>query len=282
MLNSKKAIGPVIAISLLLIVSIVAYISIQDDIQFQIAKLGVQLESKDLKQNVEIKKIDDTNIYIQNNFGNNLILNQIKVAGHTCYFDNITINEGLNTIYIGSCSFGNAVLAVEEVSLFTNYGIVSEYEVLRAIIGNPLHVIFQNGVCDFASGYVRVYGLSATDNAHAEDSDSYLYTYNVCMKHYDYNLSISSGLVSQRLFSLTEKNNSAIFIDKSSSIQTPSPWVDVNLYSTSGVFSLVVNSSSMTQLNYTCIGKINWDDVYGSHIGDCTSTLNDTIWLKLQ
>lgn len=281
MLN-KKGISPIIAISLLLIVSITGYLFMQDDIQSMITKLETQLTLKDLSSKVEINKVDGFNLYVTNNFGSDLILNKIKADTRECYYNNFTITQGINILNIGSCTYGAKNLDVVEITVFTDLGVVSEYEILRNMITNPLHAVFQIGSCDFASGYLRLYGLSSYDNAHAEDSDSYLYTYNLCIKHYDYNLSLSSGITSKTIISLTEKNNSAVWFNKGSIIQTPAQWFDVNLYSSDGTFSQVINSSDMTLSNYTCLGKVEEDNIYGSHIGDCSSSLSETIWVRLQ
>lgn len=282
MLNSKKAAIPTVVVALLLVVSITVYIYFQKDINLMTSQLKTQLQAKDLGHSLEIRKIDQNYIYVNNDFINNLLLNQIKVGSKECYFNNILISEGLNKIYIGSCSFGGNVLDVKEVTLVTNYGVISEYEALRSVVGNPLSVLFQTTTCDFASGYLRLYGLSALDNAHAEISNSSLYTYSACVKHYDFNLSLTSGITSQRIFSLTGKNNSAVWINKGSIYQSPLQWFDINLYSSDGTFSYAINSSDMSNLGYACIGKINQDDIYGSHIGSCSSLMNNTIWVKLQ
>jgi hypothetical protein len=142
-----------------------------------------------------------------------------------------------------------------------------------------LIVLFQFGACDFINGYTRLYGLTDLESAHVDVDGSS--TYNVCVKHVDYNLTDSGYVNNVNLFYLYPDSNSAIWTQTGSRYSGEPPfWYNVSL-SSDKTISYIINSSSMAAQNYSCIGKIDEDNIYGSHMGDCSSSHPDTLWVKL-
>ncbi|MBN2880861.1 hypothetical protein JXM83_02300, partial [Candidatus Woesearchaeota archaeon] len=118
------------------------------------------------------------------------------------------------------------------------------------------------------------------ENGHAEIPTSSLYTYSVCARHLDYNIRTESLGNFINLFYLISMNNSAVWTSQSSIYEEPSSWLNVDISSDGGVFSYQINVTS-PGVDYVCVASIDKDDVYGSHIGDCSSSLPDKLWVRL-
>lgn len=279
MIFKKKGLSSIVGISLLIFVSVLSFIFLRSWFFEYESEFMVLISSKKIGDEFTITKVDGTQIFISNTYADNLKINSIKINNTECINRQWVINKSNINIDIGSCTAGLLNTKPYQIVITTNYGVINENEYVRNSNSGPFSINFMFGACDFASGYVRLYGLTDIDNAHAEIDGSS--TYNLCIKHLDYNLGTSSSGNFVNLFYLTSQNNSAVWINKTSIYQAPSSWYNVSLSSTAGVWSYVVNSSDMGSLGYTCIGKISRDDIYGSHIGDCSSTLPDTLWIKL-
>ncbi len=277
-----KGITAIISLSLLIVVSLIGYFIISNDTLFVVDSLKVDLQKKELTRSLEILKVENQSLEIYNEYSNNLILNKIQIGGKDCLIFDEVLSIGTNIIDIGSCTFDLNELGVVEIVLFTNGGIFSEYEILRSASDSPFIVSFQSGACNFAGGYIRLYGLSGIDNAHAEVSSSTDYTYNVCIKYEGYTLGTSQTGTYLDLFYLNNESNSAVFMNKTEIYEVPSSWYNITISTSEGSLDLVIGGSAPSNL-YKCIGKVDRDDIYGSHISDCDSTsFNDTLWLKIE
>jgi hypothetical protein len=279
----RRAISGIIATLLLLLASIGFYMISANWFDNFTNDLELDVKKPVLKQNLKVMEVDGSSLYIKNNFKDNLHLNSIEIGDNVCDIGNVNIGRGYVNVDIGNCTQGFLSLDVKEVKIFLDEGIIVESEVLRNTVGssgNALMVKFEMGPCDFGAGYIRMFGLTDLDNAHVDIDGSS--TYNVCFKHPNYTLSFGlGGSVTQDLFYLIGKNNSAVWTDKGSILEVPSQWEDVILSSNGGVFDYQINSVQPS-LEHICIGSIDLDNVYGSHYGDCNSVdLNDKIWVKL-
>lgn len=280
--SSKKCISAVISLSLLMLVSVFSFYYLYGWFDLFKSDLEIKVDAKNFDENFEILEVSVDSIRLRNNFANDLTLNNIKIDDIECDFAwGSVINNGVVDVRIGNCTQNLQSLQNYGVSVFTNYGIKNEYEIIRNPITSQLIVKFVNGPCDFSSGYIRLFGLSDLDNAHAELSGSSLYTYNACIRHVEYTLGTSSEGNFVNLFYLTEMNNSAIWTNKSSILVEPINWFNVSLSSSGGSFDYIISSTS-PGLNYACLAAIDVDNIMGSHIGTCTSSMPDKIWLKLE
>lgn len=275
----KKCLSGVVAISLLMLASTVFYFVAFDSFQDVKSNFEVLIASKNLEENFEINKIEGTKMYVQNDFKNDLILNSLSIGDRVCYLNNYSIDIGSAVVDIGGCTYGLEEIKPYDIKLVTDYGVYDNYEVLKDPLDNSLIVSYQFEECSFAMGEVRLFGLTDIDNAHVDIDGSS--TYNLCVRHLDYDLSLGVSANSQDIIYLIGENNSAVWTRKDLVLVEPSSWVDVVLSSSDGVFNYQINSTQ-PDFDYVCLGSIDRDDVYGSHMGDCDSTLPDKIWIRLQ
>lgn len=278
MLKSKNGVVAMISVVFLLLISVTAYIYLQNWYLSKQSNLEAEIYSKDISENLEVKKIQGTLLTMKNDFRDDLEINSVMINGVECITQNYSVDEGIATIDIGSCTKGLLEVTPYSVALFTNYGLVSSFESVQDPITSDFIVLFQFGPCDFSNNYFRLYGLTDLENAHADIDGSS--TYNICVKHIDYILSTSGYANNIDLFYLYSQNNSAVWTQTGSEAISPLFWYNVTLSSDKAITS-VVDSSDMSSLGYTCIGKIDQDDTYGSHMGDCSSSHADTIWVKI-
>ena len=276
--KSKGVVG-IIVTMLLLLVCVGTFIYIQSWFVQYKSELGTKVRTGNFKEDFEIQKIEGTYIYFKNDFRDNITIRSVKIGGKECFAKNLEIDEGFGRFDIGGCTMSLDNSEVYDVMVLTDEGVKSEADMIRNPVTNSLIITEEFGECDFASGYIRLFGMSGTQNAHADIDGSY--TYSICARHLDYTLSMSSTGSYVTLFYLTQTNNSAVWTDQSSIYETPSTWHDVSISSSGGTLDYAINSSDMSNQDYVCVGAINEDNVYGSHIGDCDSSMTDKIWIRL-
>lgn len=270
-------------ISLLLVVTVLRFIYINDWFYVYKSDFEQKVEAKNFQQEIQIQKVDGTYIFLNNNFANNLEISSILIGDKECLNSPKTINKGIAQIDIGGCTENLGTL-LYNVKIISDSGILVESEVIRNPVQGSFILTYVNGFCDFSSGYIKILGLSGFDNAHVEPANYNNYTYNLCARHLNYDpLGTSNSGNFQRLLSLTDVTNSAVWINKTLINQTPAQWYDISISSSNGgVFSYNVTSTDLSYSGYKCVGKIDRDDNFGSHMGDCSSSLPDTIWVKLE
>ena len=275
----KKAVSGVITTGLLLLFSIAAFVVLQNWFYEYKSDLNVKIEIKDFKGNVEILKIDQTTLYLKNDYKNDLLIKSIKIGSRVCEVNDIIVDKGIVQIDIGACTYNLEGTNLNDVRIVTTDGVLSEYEMIESPLDRLFVVSEQFAECNFASGYIRLFGLTDIDNAHVDiDGTS---TFNICVRHFNYTLgTVSSGNFVNLLY-VTEQNNSAVWIEKDSILIPSAQWYNISLSSSGGAISYVINSSDMIADGYSCIARIDRDDVYGSHAGTCDSSLPDALWFKI-
>lgn len=284
--TTKKGLIPIVVISLLTVVSILAYFYMYEWFLGYETNQEFKIERKNLERNLEIVKVNGNLVYLQNNVGENLEVSSISIGGKDCALNETQfLSEGLNTVNVGLCTQGFNEADTKDVAVTTQYGIDLESQVLLAVplaINGSLIVDFKVGICDYASGYIRLYGLSGINNSHAEISSSNRYTYNVCIKDLNYNLGTLSTGNFVNLFYLNADNNSMVWTNKSSVITPQTNWFNVSISTILGpLWDYQISNLDLSSSGYSCVGKVDLDNIYGSHIGDCSSNYNTTLWLKL-
>lgn len=279
MSSKKKAVSPVLVMILLLLASVLIYSQVAGWFQGFKSDFEVGINSEDFYRTVEVEKIDGTSIYVRNDFRDNLGIESIKIGGVECNIGNTNLSKGLQTLDVGNCTAGLQNITAYDVVLVTSHGVKQEKEIIRNVIEDLFLVSFSSGACP--SGYTKIYGLSDSDNAHAELANSSSYSNNLCIRHLSYTLGTSTNGNSQTLFYLTEENNSAVWTTQDSIYEEPSTWYPVAISSSGGTFSFSI-AETAPGIGYECIGAIDQDDVYGSHIEYCSGDLTDKLWLKLE
>ncbi|MFW5704728.1 MAG: hypothetical protein ACOCXG_02690 [Nanoarchaeota archaeon] len=277
----RKGIVPIVIISLLLVVSVLAFLYLNDWFVLFKSEIETDLYGKDFTRSVEIKKVDENYLMIENDFGKDIKLEKIKFGDEICDIEDIILEAGLNVVDVGLCARDVGEVESVETVLITDQGVKSEFEIVKDIVRSPLVVRFVFGNCDFSKGYVRLLGLSELDVGHAEVGSSSLYTYSVCVRHLNYTLSAGTGAFKQEIVSLLNESNSHIFTSTASVYQAPLQWHNVTLYSSGGTWDVFVGSTAPSSA-YSCLFSLDEDNVYGSMIGDCdSSSLPDKFWAKL-
>lgn len=142
MYNYRKAIGAIVATSLLLIVTIFAVISFQSWYQTYFSSLIVQNENN-------MEKISGTNIevlignqlYFKNNLNENISINQIMIGNVECNIS-LNISPGMNNISLGSC-IENLKLdsEIEEVIIITDNSIYSKNILFKNVTINSNDIV---------------------------------------------------------------------------------------------------------------------------------------------
>lgn len=280
MLRQKKAVITAVAILLLLFVTVFTFIALSSWYNDQLSQTEVETEQEDFDRSVEITRVDGSRIYVNNQFSDDLNITEIQVGGQRCEGVPITtIDRGLAIIDIGTCPFGLEEGA-QEVALITDSGVKSEFELIRGIPDSFLAVRFTSGVCDFAEGYIRIYGMSSYTNAHVELPGSSGFSYNACAKHFNYTLGTASSGNHVTLFNLTQPTNSAVWRTSASIYNGTATWYPVSVSSSGGTFDLQVSTTSPGS-RYRCFGSLEVDDVYGAHVSDCSVPGFERIWVSL-
>lgn len=121
-MRNKKALGPVIAISLLVIVVVVAVISFQNWYTNYNSKQFSNIETKDKSSDISIESISNTTIFIKNNFKENYTLKKIVINDNYCII-NQNLSLGINNISINYCL---SHTGINDISLITEDNIVQK------------------------------------------------------------------------------------------------------------------------------------------------------------
>lgn len=129
--NDKKAVVIIVTVSLLFLVSVILFFSLQNWYKYNQSEFEVMIQEKDLARNLEVKKIDGTYIYLDNDFGDNLSITNIKINGKDCLVTDVEIDKGLVRVDIGSCTFGLEEVRAYDVAVFTEHGILNEMDLVR-------------------------------------------------------------------------------------------------------------------------------------------------------
>jgi formylglycine-generating enzyme required for sulfatase activity len=123
--KSNKAISPVVAIALLLVVAVVAVVGFQVWFNTYSSSLfsDVEGQSSSGTFNTMIKTVIGSSLYFNNGFSN-LTITDIKVDGTSCNISG-SYGSGLTEIDLGNCTL-NAITSVPEVVIYTDEGIFSK------------------------------------------------------------------------------------------------------------------------------------------------------------
>lgn len=122
--KNKKALAPVIAMSLLIVVTVVALVGFQNWYgNYQTITLAdVNTKSSSTSGKVEIELIDGNYVYVMNNENNNITYSNVIVNGESCNI-NDELESGINEVDISGCL---SDAGVNEVILITADTVVKE------------------------------------------------------------------------------------------------------------------------------------------------------------
>ncbi len=129
MFNGKKAVHPVIAVTLLVSLGVLAVVGFQNWYSNYQAGLQNKVENQETENiQTKIDRVVGSNLYFRNGFDENITVTDVKVNGTSCLI-NGSYNSGLQTLDLSSCNVnlsGNV-----EIVVFTNKGIFSKKEYFK-------------------------------------------------------------------------------------------------------------------------------------------------------
>lgn len=127
---NKKAISPVIAISLLVIVSVVAVIGYQNWLTSYESSNFIKIEEKsaETKNDVKIISFIDNILYVKNNGKNNFSLTTIKIGDRDCNINDELV-YGMNKINLTLCRYEKGT---QEIKLIGEDKLISEKKYLES------------------------------------------------------------------------------------------------------------------------------------------------------
>ena len=131
--GSKKAIGPVVATALLLVVAVVAVVGFQTWFTTYQSSMFTKVEqdSSSGSMNTMIDTVIGSNLYFKNGY-TNLTITDIKVDGTSCSVTPTSYSNGFTEINIGNC-IQNATSSTPEIVVLTDKGVFSKKIFLRGV-----------------------------------------------------------------------------------------------------------------------------------------------------
>ena len=134
--KTKKGIGPVVAISLLLIVSVVSVLYFQGWFQTFSSVIMANTEIKSngaLGNDLRIVKLIGTKLYVLNNIVDNLSITTLEIGNNICNISGQgNLDLGMNEFDISSC-LDNLTTSVPRVLLTTNKTLVEKSVLVQGI-----------------------------------------------------------------------------------------------------------------------------------------------------
>ncbi|MFW5705207.1 MAG: Kelch repeat-containing protein [Nanoarchaeota archaeon] len=129
--NSKKAISPVVAVALLLVIAVVAVVGFQGWFSSFSSNIFADVETKSDKSLnfFSIETIVGNSLYLKNSANEDVVINSIKINGEDCAFVK-NISSGIEEVDVSSC-LSLAERSFAEVVITTTEGIVEKTIFLR-------------------------------------------------------------------------------------------------------------------------------------------------------
>ncbi|MDA3854840.1 MAG: hypothetical protein PF569_01180 [Candidatus Woesearchaeota archaeon] len=156
MLN-KKAISPVVAIALLLVVSVVAVVGFQNWYQSYSSEMFSDLETEsNSNEKLDIQTVIGNTLYVVSGSSSNVTLNKLQIGGIDCTIDK-NLSNGMNEINVSSC-LGNVSDSTPEIMIMTEDRIVKESVYLEDIVLNSNSI-------DFSNAFISVWNTSKAGSA---------------------------------------------------------------------------------------------------------------------
>ena len=151
-LNFKKAISPVVAVSLLLVVSVGAVVSFQGWFSEFSSTLLVDVEKEISSSSVNLNPegIVGNNLYFSNSGNSNISINSILINGKNCNLNNKSIGQGLSKFNISVC-IENATSPYQNLVVITENKIIEK--TLYLDIVTPVSIIFTPSILGSLTGY---------------------------------------------------------------------------------------------------------------------------------
>ncbi len=177
--KSKKCVGPVVAVSLLLVIAVISMVAFQSWFSGYQSYLFAQTDEKGSANavNTQIENVIGSDLYFRNGY-TSLTINDIKVDGTSCNLISSTYSSGLKQISLDDCLSNADDLTVEFV-VITDKGIFTKNIYLNSLTLSSLFSALSNTVNnsngfgtldgDKFGSFVSVDGSYALIGAYDED-----------------------------------------------------------------------------------------------------------------
>ena len=278
---NKRAISGAVATVLFLLITVVAWNAFYfwyNDYTYNVFKTYGDVDDSQ----VEFEALDENRLYVRSYASDDFFYTSVRVDDVECDVNGTIDANSVTVVNLKGCLL-DVDVGVKDIVLFSEYGIYDDKEELKVALDNLFIVDFKLGsICDMNSK--KYYGLEFLNDTHVEISSSNLYTYSLCLEHVIYDISDDCNGVYDTIFYLDNSTNAHIFTDNSTPYEPIFTWNEICLSANDGFASnvdVIYSSSDMTAFNYSCIGSVEIDNVYGGHAGDCQGFSNK-IWAKIE
>lgn len=299
MKKKNKAMGPVVAVALLLVVTTLSVVSFQNWFDTYSGDLFTNAEIKSNSASSSssgINTVIDFDLYFKVGGDQNLSILNVKLDGNICQ-DAIVANltPGIHILNITDC-VNNLTTSTGEISVFTENAIYTKSFYFKKItsvsavalgggsvtVGNL--TIEYNTTNSCSVGSTKILGYYQINNSHVQNSTIDDAGRSLCLTHDDYTLGIDClAAINTPLFYIGNYTNSHIYFDNSSAHPATYDWEKLCISGSGGSLTsidIVQNVTSMVAQNYSCLLSYAQNDTYGGMIGECVGGYSDKLWIK--
>lgn len=178
-LQSKKSLGAVVAISLLLVVSVFAVVGFNSWYSSYSSSMFTDLEiQSDSNENIEIKTIIGNILYLTSGAQDNISINKLEIEGVDCII-NENLSKGMNEIDISSC-LSNLSVSKPKITIFVGDEILVKSIYLGNIVNTSISSSLGN-LLNYLNSFeseVEVWELSSNTNVIQSSNRAKLGTYS--------------------------------------------------------------------------------------------------------
>lgn len=277
----NRAISPVFATALLLVVGVTSVVYFQGWFNSLESRLFFNTEMNSNTNSLSIEYLEADNLYVRNSGNINLTYTNIKIKNISCNITGTIVSESLNSINLENCLLGEQI-GPKHIVIYTETGIYSENEMLRSVLTGNISISFDLSTSCLIGGYTKIFGIEGVSDSHTENTTSMLYAYSVCIDHSVYTLGTSCSGNYVRLFYLDNSSNAHAYTLNTTSYFPYTTWNQICLSSSGGIITSSVNVTDPAD-GSICIGSMDdpIDNVNGMHMGTSCASGNK-IWLKIQ
>lgn len=129
---NKKAIGPVVATALLLVVAVTSVVYFQGWFNSFHSDMFSGIESNANLNSIDVNYLDGDTLYVRNSDSRNLTFSQIKINSVDCLVNGTILPNQMNQISLNNCTSGMSI-GPKEVVLITQSGIFTKTLILRSV-----------------------------------------------------------------------------------------------------------------------------------------------------
>jgi len=128
---NKKAIGPVIAIAMLLIVSVGSVVVFQNWFQTYQSDMFSKIESVNINS-MDLFYIDSDKLYLRNYNSQNISYSNIKINDKSCLINGTILANTLSVVSLNNCTLGMNI-GPKNIAIITDIGVYSKTLMLKSV-----------------------------------------------------------------------------------------------------------------------------------------------------